>query len=78
MSGVKDIYYTINENDAQIIIKPTELIGNTTFTSLTDTPTSYIGNANKLLAVKSTEDGIEFTDSPTVVDWDEIGGPNRH
>lgn len=44
------------------------------FINLNDTPISYEGNANKLLQVKSTEDGLEFTDSPSVVDWDEIGG----
>lgn len=44
------------------------------FINLNDTPISYEGNANKLLQVKSTEDGLEFTDSPSVVDWAEIGG----
>ena len=46
----------------------------TSFTFLNDTPNNYTDSAGKLLRVKSTEDGIEFTDSPTVVDWNEIGG----
>lgn len=36
-----------------------------TFLSLTDTPSSYSGQAGKLLAVKSTENGIEFVEAPS-------------
>lgn len=35
--------------------------GTTEFTDLTDTPSSYTGQAGKVVAVKSTEDGLEFT-----------------
>jgi hypothetical protein len=34
------------------------------FTSLLDVPQSYIGQAGKAVFVKSTEDGLEFSDSP--------------
>lgn len=34
--------------------------GVTTFLGLTDTPSSYSGNANKLVRVNSTEDNLEF------------------
>ena len=35
--------------------------GVTTFIALTDVPNSYTGQGNKTVAVKSTEDGLEFT-----------------
>ena len=38
----------------------------TAFTSLTDTPTSYTGNANKFLAVTTTEDGLAYV-TPSAV-----------
>jgi hypothetical protein len=44
------------------------------FLQLLDVPKTYTGQANKLVAVKSDESGLEFTDSPTVVDWGEING----
>jgi len=34
--------------------------GSTTFTGLIDTPTSYTGQAGNVVAVKATEDGVEF------------------
>jgi hypothetical protein len=34
--------------------------GSTSFLSLTDTPISYVGQAGKVVAVKSGEDGLEF------------------
>jgi len=37
----------------------------TDFVSLTDTPSSYSGAAGKAVAVKSTEDGVEFVDFPS-------------
>lgn len=36
----------------------------TTFLGLTDTPDSYIGEANKLVTVKGDESGLEFTTAP--------------
>jgi hypothetical protein len=36
----------------------------TQFTALQDTPASYSGMAGKVVAVKSSEDGVEFIDAP--------------
>jgi len=36
-------------------------LGSATFTGLTDTPSSYTGQASKAVSVKATEDGLEFT-----------------
>jgi hypothetical protein len=35
--------------------------GSTTFTALTDAPSSYTGQANKIVSVKNDETGLEFT-----------------
>ena len=37
--------------------------GSTTFLGLTDTPSTYSGNASKLLSVKSDESGLEFSNA---------------
>lgn len=39
-------------------------LGVNTFLGLTDTPSSYAGQAGKLVEVKSTEDGLEFIALP--------------
>tara|TARA_E500000081_G_scaffold135950_1_gene149340 strand:- start:91 stop:729 length:639 start_codon:yes stop_codon:yes gene_type:complete len=39
--------------------------GATTFTGLTDTPSTYTGQGGKYIKVNSTPDGLEFTDAPT-------------
>lgn len=39
------------------------------FTGLLDVPSSYTGFAGKTLAVKSTEDGLEFAELPTLRDY---------
>ena len=51
--------------------------GTSTFIGLTDTPNSYSGHANKVVSVKSAEDGLEFKVIPQgtgsqnqVVFWD--------
>ena len=44
------------------------------FYQLYDVPQTYKGQASKLLQVNASETALEFTNSPTVVDWDEIGG----
>jgi Tfp pilus assembly major pilin PilA len=51
--------------------------GTSTFIGLTDTPNSYSGHANKVVSVKSAEDGLEFKVVPQgtgsqnqVVFWD--------
>jgi hypothetical protein len=46
----------------------------THFIDLIDAPNSYTGQAGKLIQVNSTADGLEFTDSPSVVDWADITG----
>lgn len=38
--------------------------GASSFTDLTDAPSSYAGQSGKLVSVKSTEDGVEFVDAP--------------
>lgn|ERR1043166_1969094 len=38
----------------------------TTFLGLTDTPSSYSGQANKIVSVKADESGLEFTDGSVV------------
>lgn len=35
------------------------------FLSLQDTPASYTGAGGKVVAVKATEDGLEFIDAPS-------------
>jgi len=37
--------------------------GSSTFTGLSDTPADYTGQAGNVVAVKSTEDGVEFVDA---------------
>lgn len=37
----------------------------TQFVALQDTPGSYAGNGGKIVAVKSSEDGVEFVDAPS-------------
>jgi hypothetical protein len=39
--------------------------GATAFTGLSDVPSSYAGHGGKLVAVKATEDGLEFVDPPS-------------
>lgn len=43
------------------------------FISMIDTPSSYQGNAGKVVKVKSDETGLEFS-SNSGTDWGEIGG----
>lgn len=44
-----------------------------TFISLTDTPNSYTGAGGKIVAVKSSVDGLEFIDAPSG-GGDGVGG----
>lgn len=37
------------------------------FTDLSDSPESYLGESGKFVAVKATEDGVEFKSAPTQV-----------
>lgn len=43
------------------------------FISMIDTPSSYQGNAGKVVKVRSDETGLEFS-SNSGTDWGEIGG----
>jgi len=43
-----------------------------TFIRLTDTPNSYAGAGGKIVAVKSSVDGLEFIDAPS--GGDGVGG----
>ena len=47
------------------ILQTTMQTGATSFVNLTDTPSSYSGQAGKWIKVNSTPDGLEFTDEPT-------------
>ena len=47
------------------ILQTTMQSGATSFVNLTDTPSSYSGQAGKWIKVNSTPDGLEFTDEPT-------------
>ena len=44
----------------KVKIQPPTGGGATTFTGLTDTPSSYSGQSGKVVQVKATEDGLEF------------------
>ena len=50
------------------ILQTTMQTGATSFVNLTDTPSSYSGQAGKWIKVNSTPDGLEFTDEPTGTD----------
>lgn len=41
-------------------INVTVVGGTTTFRALSDTPSTYVGQAGKIVSVKSTEDEVEF------------------
>ena len=61
----EDVIATINENGIDIATGKTfsingTPIGATTFTSLTDAPSSYTSQGTKLVRVKSDETGLEF------------------
>ena len=49
--------------------------GATTFTDLTDTPSSYVGQANRTLRVSPSSDGIAFSDTLLL---DNIDTPNSY
>jgi hypothetical protein len=46
-------YYTETEVNTKLALQDE-------FTELTDSPSSYVGEGNKVIAVKDTEDGLEF------------------
>lgn len=51
--------------------------GATVFTDLTDVPSSYTGQANKLVAVKADESGLEFISAPSGTVTSVSGTTNR-
>ena len=57
---IEDSADSYNKKKVQIGNLPTGSGGATTFTGLTDTPSDYTGQQGKVVAVKSTEDGLEF------------------
>lgn len=67
ISGDHDTrYYTITEVNGLFIAQK--------ITDLADVPDSYIGMGGKVLAVKSTEDGIEFKDAGQATNGIPAGG----
>lgn len=67
-----DLKVVIGDNSNGINLK----IGGkfTTFILLSDTPTTYIGNAGKTVRVNSEENALEFIDGGALVQWGEITG----
>jgi len=80
-AGPLSVYFTIEANDTGIALDEWEYVvacgasysvggsgsGSENFVGLTDTPSSYTGQSGKVLAVNSTEDGLEFVDAATDV-----------
>ena len=56
---------TFNEQGALLI----EDVGGKTFIGLTDTPAAYAGNANRVLFVNATPDGVDFASNCY---WDDV------
>lgn len=62
---IKDIYYQIKDLVRRVAYLEahdgvSDLSSAMSFVQLTDTPDGYVGNANKLVAVNATADGLEF------------------
>jgi len=57
--SIRESFRKVNEN-FQEVYAVFGIGGQITFSTLSDVPGSYTGQANKILAVKSGEDGIEF------------------
>jgi len=57
--SIRESFRKVNENFREVYAV-FGIGGQITFTTLSDVPGDYTGNANKILAVKSAEDGIEF------------------
>jgi len=62
---IKDIYYQIKDLVRRIAYLEahdgvSDLSSAMSFVQLTDAPDDYVGNANKLVAVNATADGLEF------------------
>ena len=63
----------INIHLSEILSRETET-GASTFLELTDTPSAYTGQANKVAKVNATEDAIEFGEASGGGAWGEITG----
>lgn len=71
--------YILGIRDGETVRFPVEIfedepVVNLLFTSLTDTPANYVGQAGKLAAVNSTETGLEFIDAPTSLPAGGVAG----
>lgn len=66
-SGVIGPLISVSDNECYIYIlgkiSPASLDEPLKFIELSDTPSTYLSQANKLLKVKTTEDGIEFSNN---------------
>jgi len=71
--GDNDIILSIGD-DNEAIVLAIDGMDPTAFIDDTDTPSSYSGQANKVLRVNSTETGIEFVLDSVLVQWGEITG----
>lgn len=67
-----DIYISFKKIDTDTWTPAIKFVGDdgqpcsdTQFVALKDTPASYTGFGGKIVAVKATEDGVEFIDAPT-------------
>lgn len=66
--------YTVELNNQTITATVTLGSGITAFTDMTDTPSTYVGQAGKFVKVNSGETGLEFATSSASVAWGSITG----
>lgn len=66
--------YTVNLSDQTINVAVTLGSGITAFTDMTDTPSTYVGQANKFVKVNAGATGLEFATSSAAVAWGSITG----
>lgn len=64
--GAEEYWYQAGIADIDLVAKTSGGGGSSTFTGLTDTPSTYSGQSGKLTQVNSAESAVEFTDTPTV------------
>lgn len=60
--------------DEPITIELTGTSNPDSFLNLTDTPNTYVGQGEKFVSVKDTEDGLEFINSSEMISWGRITG----
>ena len=71
--GAEEYWYQAGIADIDLVAKTSGGGGSTTFTGLTDTPSTYSGQSLKLTQVNSAESAVEFTSTP-VVDSIQLSG----